>query len=133
MTKACGDGNERIPAGITKTERFRNNRPVLGGLNDPRMGSVSRDSRCKTCECGYSGSGSNMDDCPGHFGHIELCQPVYHCGFIDQVVHILRCVCYHCSKLLADENVAADRDALHTSHDITRLRRLHDACRGNIL
>ena len=93
------------------------------------MGSVSLQDKCKTCDCGYAGSGSKMDDCPGHFGHIELCRPVYHCGFIDEVIKVLRCVCYHCSRLLADESRPKDRDALATLHAMTRFRKLHDVSR----
>lgn len=94
------------------------------------MGSLNFQERCKTCDCSYAGSGSKMDDCPGHFGHIELCRPVFHCGFIDNVLKILRCVCYHCSRLLADNRVAKDRDALSVIDQITRLRKLHDVCRS---
>jgi DNA-directed RNA polymerase II subunit RPB1 len=122
--------NEEVPAGITKVERYRNGKAVYGGLNDRRMGSVNFNERCKTCDCTYAGSGSKMDDCPGHFGHIELCRPVYHCGFIDNVVKLLRCVCYHCSRLLADENIAKDKDALSVHDPITRMRKIHDVCRG---
>eukprot|EP01035_Chromulina_nebulosa_P019444 gene19444-25324_t len=121
---------EEVPSGITKVERYRNGKQVYGGLNDRRMGSTSLQEKCKTCDCGYAGSGSKMDDCPGHFGHIELCRPVYHCGFIDEVVKTLRCVCYHCSRLLADDHSPKDRDALNVTDSITRFRKLHEVCRG---
>lgn len=94
------------------------------------MGSLSFQERCKTCDCTYSGSGSKMDDCPGHFGHIELCRAVYHCGLIDDILKVLRCVCFHCSKLLANPSIAKDRDALAVNDNITRLRKLHEVCRG---
>jgi DNA-directed RNA polymerase II subunit RPB1 len=122
---------EEIRAGITKYERFtKNNTPIYGGINDPRMGSFNSQIRCKTCDCTYAGSGSKMDDCPGHFGHIELVRPVYHCGFIDEVVKILRCVCYHCSRLLLDEKVFKDRRALSITDPATRLRCIHDSCKS---
>lgn len=70
-----------------------------------------------------------MDDCPGHFGHIELCRPVYHCGFIDEVVRILRCVCFSCSRLLLDENSPKDRECLKVHDPETRFRRVHDRCK----
>jgi hypothetical protein len=38
-------------------------KPRDGGLNDPLLGSVDRQFKCKTC-------GENMTECPGHFGHI---------------------------------------------------------------
>ena len=48
-------------------------RPREKGLADPKMGSIDRGFRCATCEEG-------MVECPGHFGHIELFMPVFHCG-----------------------------------------------------
>ena len=123
--------NEDIEAGITSFERFRNgNKAVYGGVEDPRMGTIDRDSRCKTCDCTYAGSGAKMDDCPGHFGHIELVRPVYHCGFIDDLVKILRCVCYHCSRLLIDDTDPKDKPALAIKDHETRLRKIHDRCKG---
>ncbi|RYH23447.1 hypothetical protein EON65_17735 [archaeon] len=102
--------------------------PNYGSLNDPRMGTNSFDLRCKTCDCTYAGSGSKMDDCPGHFGHIELCRAVYHCGFIDEIVRILRCVCFKCSRLLLDEKVPKDREVLRINDHETRFRAIHDRC-----
>jgi DNA-directed RNA polymerase beta' subunit len=43
-----------------------------------------------------------MTECPGHFGHIELAKPVFHVGFVNKIMKVLRCVCYSCSKLLVD-------------------------------
>src|ERR1700722_4774335 len=45
-------------------------RPKIGGLHDPRMGTINRNFKCQTCSEG-------MAECPGHFGHIELAKPVY--------------------------------------------------------
>ena len=127
------NNGEEIIAGVTKLERYRNGFPVYGSLADPRMGTNSFSMRCKTCDCTYAGSGSKMDDCPGHFGHIELCTPVYHCGFMDEVTRILRCVCFHCSRLLLDDNVPKDREVLRVHDPETRFRRIHDRCnRTNI-
>jgi DNA-directed RNA polymerase II subunit RPB1 len=52
---------------------FLTQKPVMGGLLDPRMGTVDRNLRCQTC-------GEPMSECAGHFGHIELSRPVYHIG-----------------------------------------------------
>ncbi|KAJ7167370.1 beta and beta-prime subunits of DNA dependent RNA-polymerase [Mycena crocata] len=67
----------------------------LGGLMDPRMGTIDRNFKCQTC-------GEGMSECPGHFGHIELARPVFHPGFISKVKKILECICLHCGKLKAD-------------------------------
>jgi len=48
-------------------------RPKLGGLMDPRMGTIDRNFKCQTC-------GESMSECPGHFGHIELARPIFHPG-----------------------------------------------------
>jgi DNA-directed RNA polymerase II subunit RPB1 len=62
-------------AKIEHYETMENDRPKQGGLLDPRMGTVDRNFKCQTC-------GESMTDCPGHFGHIELCKPVFHAGFL---------------------------------------------------
>jgi DNA-directed RNA polymerase II subunit RPB1 len=48
-------------------------KPRVGGLLDPRMGTIDRNYKCQTC-------GESMAECPGHFAHIELAKPVYHIG-----------------------------------------------------
>ena len=78
--------NERVYEDIS---RF----PTLGGVNDPRMGTVHRDRICITCH-------SDSTQCSGHFGHISLAKPVYHVGMLEHVRMILKCVCLNCSKLL---------------------------------
>lgn len=127
--KAIINGIE-IRAGITRYDRYQGGRPVYGGVNDPRMGTFDRHARCKTCDCAYTGSGSQINDCPGHFGHIELARPVYHVGFIDDVVKILRCVCYHCSRLLVNPLNHNFKRALSIKDPETRLRCIHNLCRS---
>ncbi|KAL0945704.1 hypothetical protein HGRIS_014853 [Hohenbuehelia grisea] len=70
-------------------------KPKMGGLMDPRMGTIDRNFKCQTC-------GEGMSECPGHFGHIELARPVFHPGFIIKVKKILECICVNCGKLKAD-------------------------------
>jgi DNA-directed RNA polymerase II subunit RPB1 len=125
VTQAVKIGNEDIPAGVTKLERQKNGIPVYGSLSDPRMGA-SDGSRCVTCNCQMTRGGNQMNDCPGHFGHIELCTPVYHCGFIDEVTKILRCVCFYCSRLLLDENKPTDRKIALIGNAENRFRCIHD-------
>ncbi|KAH7966257.1 hypothetical protein HPB49_014843 [Dermacentor silvarum] len=81
--------------GIRYPEIYEGGRPKLGGLMDPRQGVIDRTSRCQTCA-------GNMTECPGHFGHIDLAKPVFHCGFLTKTIKILRCVCFYCSKLLVN-------------------------------
>ncbi|KAI0932934.1 DNA-directed RNA polymerase II subunit rpb1, variant 2 [Taiwanofungus camphoratus] len=72
-------------------------KPKLGGLMDPRMGTIDRNFKCQTC-------GEGMSECPGHFGHIELARPVFHPGFIVKVKKVLECICVNCGKLKADSS-----------------------------
>ncbi|KIY65400.1 DNA-directed RNA polymerase II, subunit 1 [Cylindrobasidium torrendii FP15055 ss-10] len=75
----------------------------IGGVMDPRMGTIDRNFKCQTC-------GEGMSECPGHFGHIELARPVYHPGFIVKVKKIMESICVNCGKLkadISDENFAA--------------------------
>ena len=114
--------------GIKYPETMEGGRPKLGGLNDPRQGTVDRHSRsvCLTCalhSCYYlvvliqhavllhmcmvfhsrcMTCAGTMTECPGHFGHVELSKPVFHIGFLTKTIKILRCVCFYCSKMLID-------------------------------
>ncbi|KAJ3289632.1 DNA-directed RNA polymerase II subunit rpb1 [Borealophlyctis nickersoniae] len=76
-------------------ETMENERPKIGGLLDPRMGTCQREFRCQTCN-------EDMNNCPGHFGHLELAKPVFHPGFMDTTKKILECVCFNCGKLKVD-------------------------------
>ena len=69
--------------------------PLPNGVYDPRLGPATSDSPpCATCALRYLG-------CPGHFGHIELCVPLYHPLLFGKLVEILRMKCLHCHKLTA--------------------------------
>eukprot|EP01065_Artemidia_motanka_P031886 TRINITY_DN3875_c0_g1_i1.p1 TRINITY_DN3875_c0_g1~~TRINITY_DN3875_c0_g1_i1.p1 ORF type:complete len:1544 (+),score=476.19 TRINITY_DN3875_c0_g1_i1:46-4632(+) len=62
-------------------------------LYDRRLGICSKGGVCGTC-------GLDVFDCQGHFGHAELAAPVFHNGFLKHVVHILRCICKGCCRVL---------------------------------
>jgi DNA-directed RNA polymerase II subunit RPB1 len=83
--------------GITQEQLIdKQRRPVMLGVHDPRMGTTDRDAKCGTCGC-------DAIECPGHFGHIALAQPVYHPGYITNVLKVLRCICSHCGRLRLNE------------------------------
>ena len=71
-------------------------RPIDGGLMDRHMGVVERELRCATCF-------RRTDECPGHFGHIDLARPIIHVGFIKEIEMLLRCTCKYCGKLMLTE------------------------------
>jgi hypothetical protein len=50
---------------------YQNGRPVRGGLNDPALGVIDKRATCTTCKNTYGGSGG-INDCPGHFGHVQV-------------------------------------------------------------
>ena len=87
---------------ITKTATYENGKPVPGGLNDPKMGSIEFQEKCQTCYLGQ--------ECPGHFGHIVLEVPVFNPLYIGgsrmgnniTIKSVLECICVRCAKLLID-------------------------------
>jgi len=70
-----------------------------GSIYDERMGinSENSDKNCVTC-C----LDSKM--CPGHFGYIELNQPIIHPRYFKMVLSYLKCFCIKCHKILIDMN-----------------------------
>ncbi len=69
--------------------------PLPNGVYDPRLGPSNAESPpCTTCALRYLG-------CPGHFGHIELCVPLYHPLLFGKLVELLRSKCLHCHRLTA--------------------------------
>ena len=82
---------------ITNRDTYINNKPVVGGLFDPRMGILDSGMVCPT-------DGYNYINTPGYFGHIELAKPVFYIQYLNTIIKILKCVCIKCSKLLLDKN-----------------------------
>jgi DNA-directed RNA polymerase II subunit RPB1 len=82
---------------VTSRDTYINNKPVIGGLFDPRMGILEPNSICPT-------DGMTYIDTPGYFGHIELARPVFFIHHIKEIIKICRCVCFKCSKLRMNKN-----------------------------
>jgi len=133
VTQRVTINGTEIKSGIYRYETYSNGHPVYGGVNDSRMGSFDYNARCKTCDCTYSGGGlgggNKVNDCPGHFGHIELARPIFHMGFVDTALKILRSVCFHCSKLLVDDRDYKFRRACQIKNPKLRLSAVHQICR----
>ncbi|MGQ9468425.1 MAG: DNA-directed RNA polymerase subunit A' [Nitrososphaerales archaeon] len=70
--------------------------PVQGGLMDSRLGTLEPGQKCATC-------GNTTARCSGHFGHIELAEPVLHIAFIDVIHKLLLSICRACGRLLIPE------------------------------
>ena len=84
-------------AEITNRDTYVNNKPVLGGLFDPRMGILEPGFICPT-------DGLDYIQTPGYFGHMNLARPVFYIQYLATIMKILRCVCIKCSKILIDKD-----------------------------
>ena len=106
------------PFGINIAESYDNYEPKKGGLVDLRLGTCDIYLNCTTC-------GLNSIDCPGHFGHTELAEPVYHFGFMNHLKTILQCVCLKCTNIIIDK----DKDIIkkiNTKREKYRLKELRE-------
>ncbi|KAI5175270.1 DNA-directed RNA polymerase III subunit RPC1, partial [Pancytospora epiphaga] len=72
-------------------------RPGTNGPLDLRLGVSTKTGVCETC-------GEGLQTCVGHFGKIELVLPVYHVGFLKNILNILNSICKHCGSLLIGLN-----------------------------
>jgi DNA-directed RNA polymerase subunit A' len=80
-------------AEVTAPETYdEDGMPVQGGLMDNRLGTLEPGQKCATC-------GNTSARCPGHFGHIELAEPVLHIAFIDDIHKLLLITCRSCNKI----------------------------------
>ena len=85
-------------AEITSRDTYINNKPVIGGLFDPRMGVLEPGLICPT-------DGLDYMQTPGYFGHIEMARPVFYIQYLTTIMKILKSVCIKCSKLkISKEN-----------------------------
>src|SRR5919198_4830252 len=83
-------------AEITAPETYdEDGMPVQGGLMDNRLGTVEPGQKCATC-------GNTSAKCPGHFGHIELAEPVLHIAFVDDIHKLLLITCRSCNRIKLD-------------------------------
>ena len=94
---------------VTSDKRSEvNGKIVQGGLRDPRFGPLSRKDICVTCK---------ERRCTGHFGHIELCVPLYNVNFYRQILHWLKCICRNCCNILIKD--------MDSAKSLPRLKQLH--------
>ncbi len=81
-------------AEVTQPETYdEDGMPVQGGLMDNRLGTLEPGQKCGTC-------GSTAGRCPGHFGHIELAEPVLHIAFVDEINRLIQSSCRSCGRIL---------------------------------
>ncbi|CAB9506211.1 DNA-directed RNA polymerase subunit beta' (Fragment) [Seminavis robusta] len=88
------DVRDRSVVEVTSPISYMNDTPLPGGLHDPKMGPSSQSDHmpCSTCA-------RRFQLCPGHFGCIEVCVPLYQPLLWNDLLSILRSICFHCHKL----------------------------------
>ena len=82
---------------IKTRDTYVNNKPLPEGLFDPRMGVLEPGFICPT-------DGLTYIDTPGYFGCIKLAKPVLFIQHIKDIMKIVKCVCFKCSKLKINKN-----------------------------
>ena len=79
---------------VTNAHTFNETgRPTEGGLYDLKMGPVdAKSGKCSTCTLNYN-------QCPGHFGLIQLPLPVFNPLYKRELVSLLKMTCLTCKRL----------------------------------
>ena len=108
---------KKDPFGINIADSYDNYEPKKGGLVDLRLGTCDIYLNCTTC-------GLNHIECPGHFGHTELAEPVYHFGFLNNLKTILQCVCLSCLKLVTKKDEKIIKGLVGKKNKLKELREL---------
>jgi DNA-directed RNA polymerase II subunit RPB1 len=114
---------KKDPFGINLPESYDNFEPKKGGLVDLRLGTSDIHQTCTTC-------GLDSINCPGHFGHTDLADPVFHIGFLDHVKYILSCVCLKCSSLLVDKTEEELEQILKNKKGKSRFNEIRSLCKN---
>ena len=100
--------------------------PREKGLSDPKLGTIDKQTSCATC---FEGE----QDCPGHFGHIDLATPVFHVGFVNKIKKVLETVCHNCGKILMDEGNPQFAAAVATRDPKRRFDKIHKLCKPRLV
>ncbi len=69
--------------------------PIEMGLMDLHLGVIEPNLRCRTC-------GGRVNECPGHFGLIELAMPVIHVGYAKEIKRLLQSTCRACGRIIPE-------------------------------
>ena len=84
--------------GVAYPDLYNSMEAKPGGLVDPRFGTTDEMTDCQTC-------GLNSKYCVGHFGHVNLAEPVFHIGYLTtHLKKIFGCICTKCSNILINKN-----------------------------
>ena len=86
---------EIISMAVCKIDNAKKSGP--GSIYDARMGTTDSSQKCETCK-------ENAVDCPGHFGYIELNEPIVHPLFYKRVTAFLNCFCLKCYRFVLQKD-----------------------------
>ena len=99
--------------------------PIVAGLMDGRLGTLEPRQKCRTC-------GNTAMSCPGHFGHIELAEPVIHTSFVKLIHRLLSVICRNCGRILLSDDKIKEYE--ETIKDVkTRLNTVPESLYKKIL
>lgn len=87
-------GEQIQRCGIRLTKNFSHN--TASTENTPADERLGDNTKCKSCSRKYN-------DCPGHFGYIDLAMPVLNPCYIKYTIDLLKCFCLECSHLVSSE------------------------------
>jgi len=103
--------------GIIHPVSYENGEAKKNGIVDPRLGVTEHFTQCETC-------GLRNIECPGHFGHTELVEPIFHMGFLTVVKSILSFVCLSCAKIRIGKNIADVKEMLKYNSSEVRFNKM---------
>jgi DNA-directed RNA polymerase beta' subunit len=118
------DINKGSVADILTFDTYEGNMPKNNGLFDHNMGSIDAAIICPIDE-------KKAELCPGYFGKIDLALPVFNYHFMSIIEKTLKCVCFHCSKLLIDKNDPLLLNELNNKKGLGRFKAVYEICNKN--
>ena len=118
------DINRGSVADVLTFDTYEGNMPKNNGLFDHNMGSIDAAIICPIDE-------KKAELCPGYFGKIDLALPVFNYHFMSIIEKILKCFCFHCSKLLIDKNDPAILKELANKKGLSRFKAVCELCTKN--
>ncbi|VDN54256.1 unnamed protein product [Dracunculus medinensis] len=117
-----GPLDTRLEYGLLSQDRLLSDggKDKTSNLNFFFQGTCQKNIDCATCK-------SNLVDCVGHFGYMDLALPVFHVGFFNSVMHVLQCICKSCSGLLVSDEIREKflNELRKTSLDYLKRKALH--------
>ena len=83
---------------ITKPISTSFNKDTSETPYDDRLGLIDNGKHCMTCN-------HTAIKCPGHFGYIELPEPVINRLYLKHIINILSVICDKCSRCIINEDL----------------------------